>query len=108
MEQINQSEETINQLSDSSYLDTINIITADGHEYRRELQLIFTFTEDSISWSGDKFSYYISNDTIYTPSFNWHFQLLDDIIKFGLRQTRTDSTGALLYEYDERWIFDRM
>ena len=96
------------QVSDSLDLSYIDSITADGHQYRRELQLIFTFTEDSMSWSGDKFSYYISNDTIYTPLVKWHFQLLDDILKIGGGQTRTDSTGAFLYEYDEWWIFDRM
>ena len=102
-------EAIIVQLSDSSYLSEIDSIVEEGHNYRREIQLTYTFTEDSVATNeGEYESCSISNDTLNLQYWSPRFELIDDILRIGVRSARTDSTGALKYEYDEWWIFDRM
>ena len=99
----------IKQLSDSLYLNEIDSITADGHQYRIELPFVFTFTEDSAKTTGGVYeSYSISNDTLKLHYFSPRFELIDDILRIEAGSIVTDSTGALKYEYDEWWMFDRM
>ena len=108
----------IKQLSDSLYLNEIDSITAlneidsitaDEHQYRSDINLIFRFTIDSLSWGDEKFPYYISKDTIKSTLIQFRFELIDDrlIIKTGGR-LGTNSTGTLMYDYDDWWMFDRM
>ncbi len=55
------------------------------------------------------YSYYISNDTIYTEHVYMMLVELSNnqltIDTFG--SLTTGSTGALLYHYGEYWFFDR-
>ena len=99
----------IKQLSDSLSLNEIDSITADGHQYRIELPFVFTFTEDSAKTTGGVYeSYSISNDTLKLQYINPRFELINDILRIEVGSIVTGSTGALKYEYDEWWMFDRM
>ena len=98
----------IKQLSDSLYLNEIDSITADEHQYRSDINLIFRFTIDSLSWGDEKFPYYISKDTIKSTLTHFRFELIDDRLIIKLGQVSTNSIGTLLCEYDDWWMFDRM
>ena len=97
------------ELSDSLYLNEIDSFTADEHQYRGELPLVFTFTEDSAKTTGGVYkSYSIRNDTLKLQYINPRFELIDDILRIEVGSIVTGSSGALKYEYDEWWMFDRM
>jgi len=103
-------EVTIIELPDSSNANLIDSITTAEHQYRIDMNLTFTFTEDSITgYDSSPISYNISNDTIYTE---WMYMMLGELNENELTinmggYIRTDSTGDLLYQYGQLWFFDR-
>ena len=104
----------INQLSDSLYLSEIHSDVEDDHQMRIFSQFMVTFTEDSMLWSEDKFSYYTSNDTIIQEMGAIPFQLIDDTLKLKTNHpvgfTGEDPmTGDICcYEYDVWMILNKM
>ena len=61
-------------------ISEIDSIVEEGHNYRREIQLTYTFTEDSVATNeGEYESYSISNDTLNLQYWSPRFELIDDI-----------------------------
>ena len=100
-------EVTIIEISDSSDVDYIDSVTTDGHQYRIDMNLTFTFTEDSLSWSGSTFSYHINNDTIYSELLMFKYELNVNQLTSFFGQMTTDENGDLYLWYDDLWLFNR-